>query len=58
MQTQTSGCKDLIIAANCDGILISDKERSGYMNPYVEKVETEAMYAEKSWGHILLLMYI
>ena len=44
------GCKDLIIAASGDGILVSDKERSGYMKPYVEKIETEAMYAEKSWG--------
>ena len=40
----------MIIAASGDGILISDKERSGYMKPYVEKIETEAMYAEKSWG--------
>lgn len=44
------GCKNLIVAASGDGILISDKERSGYMKPYVEKIETEAMYAEKSWG--------
>ena len=44
------GCKDLIVAASGDGILISDKERSGKMKPYVEKIETEAMYAEKSWG--------
>lgn len=44
------GCKDIIVAASGDGILISDKERSGYMKPYVEKIETEAMYAEKSWG--------
>lgn len=44
------GCKEMIIAASGDGILISDKERSGYMKPYVEKIETEAMYAEKSWG--------
>lgn len=44
------GCKDLIVAASGDGILISDKERSGYMKPYVEKIEAEAMYAEKSWG--------
>ncbi len=44
------GCKNLIIAASGDGILISDKERSGYMKPYVEKIETEAKYAEKSWG--------
>lgn len=44
------GCKDLIIAASGDGILISDKERSSMMKPYVEKMGTEAMYAEKSWG--------
>ena len=44
------GCKDMIIAASGDGILISDKERSAFMKPYVEKIETEAMYAEKSWG--------
>lgn len=44
------GCKNLIVAASGDGILISDKERSGYMKPYVEKIETEARYAEKSWG--------
>ena len=44
------GCRDMIIAASCDGVLISDKERSGYMKPYVEQIEAEAMYAEKSWG--------
>ena len=44
------GCKDMIVAASGDGILISDKERSGYMKPYVERIETETMYAEKSWG--------
>lgn len=44
------GCKDMVIAASGDGILISDKERSGYIKPYVEKIETKAMFAEKSWG--------
>lgn len=44
------GCKDMIVAASGDGIIISDKERSGYMKPYVEKIETEAKFAEKSWG--------
>ena len=44
------GCKDMVIAASGDGILVSDKERSGYMKPYVEKVDGEAMFAEKSWG--------
>ena len=33
------GCKDMIIAASGDGILISDKERSDYMKPFVEKIE-------------------
>jgi len=44
------GCKNLVVAASGDGILVSDKERSGYMKPYVEEVSSEAMYAEKSWG--------
>lgn len=44
------GCNDMIIAASCDGILVSDKERSGYMKPYVEKINTNVRYAEKSWG--------
>lgn len=44
------GCKDLIIAASGDGILIADKEQSGYMKPYVERIETEVKYAVKSWG--------
>lgn len=44
------GCKNMIVAASGDGILIADKERSGYIKPYVEQIETDAMYAEKSWG--------
>ncbi len=44
------GCKDMVIAASGDGILVSDKERSGYMKPYVEKISTDVMFAEKSWG--------
>ena len=44
------GCKDMVIAASSDGILIADKEQSSYMKPYVEAMNQEAMYAEKSWG--------
>lgn len=44
------GCKNMVVAASGDGILVSDKERSGYMKPYVEQMSSEAMYAEKSWG--------
>ena len=44
------GAKNMVIAASGDGILISDKERSGYMKPLVEKISTDVRYAEKSWG--------
>ncbi len=44
------GCRDMVIAASGDGILVSDKERSGYMRPYVEKISGDVRYAEKSWG--------
>ena len=44
------GCRDMVVAASGDGILISDKEQSSYMKPYVENMKQEAMYAEKSWG--------
>ena len=44
------GEKNMVVAASGDGILVADKERSGYMKPYVEKVSTEAKYIEKSWG--------
>lgn len=44
------GCKDMVIAASSDGILVADKEQSSYMKPYVENMNQDAMYAEKSWG--------
>lgn len=44
------GCKNMVIAASSDGILVTDKERSGYMKPYVEKISSDVMFAEKSWG--------
>lgn len=44
------GCKDMVIAASSDGILVADKVRSGSMKSYVEKINTDIRYAEKSWG--------
>ncbi len=44
------GCKNMVVAASCDGILVTDKERSGAMKPYVEAISNEARFAEKSWG--------
>lgn len=44
------GGANLIIAASSDGILISDKDKSQYIKEYAEKISTQAMFAEKSWG--------
>lgn len=44
------GCEDMVVAASEDGILVSTKERSDYMKPYVEKIDNPSMFAEKSWG--------
>lgn len=44
------GAKNMVVAASCDGILVSDKEQSGYMKPYVDKISTGVRYADKSWG--------
>ncbi len=44
------GIKDVIISASPDGILVADKDRSGYLKKYVENRDREAMFAEKSWG--------
>lgn len=44
------GCNDMIIAANHDGIFVSDKEQSVRMKSFVENISTDFRYAEKSWG--------
>ena len=44
------GCEDMVVDDSEDGILVSTKERSGYMKPYVEKIDNPSMFAEKSWG--------
>ena len=49
------GLKDMVVAASSDGILVSDKARSSHIKPYVEKVEGEARFAEKSWGSFTVL---
>ncbi len=49
------GCKNMVIAASSDGILVSDKEQSSYIKPFVEKMTGQVMYAEKSWGSFTVL---
>lgn len=49
------GCKNMVIAASGDGILISDKEQSSYIKPFVDEMTGQVMYAEKSWGSFTVL---
>ena len=44
------GLKDIVISASPEGILVSDKQESSHIKPYVDKFQNEIMFAEKSWG--------
>lgn len=49
------GGRDLIVAASPEGILVSDKEQSSYIKPYVDSFVQQVMFAEKSWGSYRVL---
>ena len=44
------GMKNIVIGASPEGILVSDKYASSFMKPMVEKLSSEVMFADKSWG--------
>ena len=44
------GLHDVVISASPEGILVSDKEQSSYIKPFVDGIEQRVMFAEKSWG--------
>ena len=44
------GLKDVVISASPEGILVSDKEQSSYIKPFVDSIHQQIMFAEKSWG--------
>ena len=44
------GLHDVVISASPEGILVSDKGQSSYIKPYVDGIEQQVMFAEKSWG--------
>lgn len=49
------GLKDVVVAASPEGILVSDKHQSSYIKPYVDKLDNQIMFAEKSWGSFRVL---
>jgi len=44
------GIKNTVVSASAEGILVSDKEQSSYIKPFVDGIDQEIMFAEKSWG--------
>ena len=44
------GLRDVVISASPEGILVSDKEQSSYIKPFVNMLDHRVMFAEKSWG--------
>ena len=49
------GLHDVVISASSEGILVSDKEQSSYIKPFVDAIDQQVMFAEKSWGSYLVL---
>ena len=49
------GLKDVVISASPEGILVSDKEQSSYIKPFVDEIDQRVMFAEKSWGSYRVL---
>ena len=49
------GLKDVVVSASPEGILVSDKEQSSYIKPFVDKIDQQIMFAEKSWGSFRVL---
>lgn len=49
------GMKDVVISASPEGILVADKEQSSYIKPYVDRINQQIMFAEKSWGSFRVL---
>lgn len=49
------GLKDVVVSASPEGILVSDKVQSSYIKPFVDKIDQQIMFAEKSWGSFRVL---
>lgn len=44
------GAKNMVIAASCDGILVSDKAQSENIKHYADSLQRRPMYEERRWG--------
>lgn len=55
MPVLAMGLKDVVISASPEGILVSDKEQSSRIKPFVDAINQQIMFAEKSWGSYRVL---
>ncbi len=55
MPVLAMGLQDVVISASPEGILVSDKEQSSYIKPFVDSIDQRVMFAEKSWGNYRVL---
>lgn len=44
------GLENVVVAASPEGILVSDKHQSSYIENHVDEIGNKVMFAEKSWG--------
>lgn len=49
------GVSNLVISASPEGVLVSDKEQSSYIKPFVDAIVQPVKFAEKSWGSYRVL---
>ncbi|MFI3326548.1 MAG: sugar phosphate nucleotidyltransferase [Clostridia bacterium] len=49
------GLKNIVVSASPDGILVSEKEQSSDIKPFVDDINGQVMFAEKSWGDFRVL---
>ena len=49
------GLKNIVVSDSPEGILVSDKQQSSYIKPFVNTLDNKVMFAEKSWGSFRVL---
>ncbi|WP_461227220.1 sugar phosphate nucleotidyltransferase [Lacticaseibacillus suihuaensis] len=49
------GLQNVVISASPEGILVADKAQSSYIKPFVDRIDQQVMFAEKSWGSFRVL---
>lgn len=49
------GLKNVVISASAEGILVSDKQQSQDIELFVDSMNQQVMFAEKSWGDFRVL---